>query len=241
MAKKIILFIVEGISDQTCLGYILSKILNNHRVEFQMTQGDITTKIGINSSNVSAKIGDVVKEFSGKIFKARDFCEIVHLIDMDGAYVSDDKLIQKRPDTPVDLSDQKRLYYSDNQIFVNNIEDTQRRNQLKTSIINRLITLKRVWKTIPYSAYFFSCNLDHIMHEQRNLLSKDKITYAEAFISKYEKDETIYQFIDLMHDPGIAVKGDYEETWTFIKADTNSLKRYTNFHLFFSNPKNPRE
>jgi len=79
------------------------------------------------------------------------------------------------------------------------------------------------------------------MHEQRNLLNKDKMTYAEAFRLKYEKDETIQQFIDFLHSPEIAVQGNYEETWTFIKADTNSLKRYTNFHLFFSNPKNSPE
>ena len=30
-----------------------------------------------------------------------------------------------------------------------------------------------------------------------------------------------------------AVKGSYRETWKFIKIDENSLKRFSNFYLFF--------
>ncbi|KUO78353.1 MAG: hypothetical protein APF81_02900 [Desulfosporosinus sp. BRH_c37] len=156
--KKIILFIVEGITDKTCLGYVLSKIINTNRVEFAITGGDITTKRGINSGNVSSEIGNIIREFSGKIFKAKDFCEIVHLVDTDGAYVEDNRLNLKTPETPVDPHDLRKLYYTDDNIFVNDLRDTQQRNLQKTSILNRLISLNKVWVTIPYSMYFFSCN-----------------------------------------------------------------------------------
>ncbi|SHH10959.1 hypothetical protein [Desulfosporosinus lacus] len=242
-SKKIILFIVEGITDQTCLGYVLSKIINSNRIEFKLTNGDITTKSEVNSSNIPTKLVDVVREFSGKIFKARDFCEIVHLIDMDGAFIPDNQLVEKTPETPVDPSDLKKLYYSDNQIFVNNIVDTQQRNCKKKAVINRLITLKSIWKTIPYSVYFFSCNLDHVLHGERNLLGKDKFPKADAFNAQFEicNGDSSKQFLDFLNTPEFAVTGSYDETWTFIKADTNSLNRYTNFHLYFSNPKNPRD
>lgn len=160
--KKVILLIVEGITDKTCLGFALSKILNSNIVEFQLINGDITCETGINSSNIAEKVGRIVKEFSDPFsFKALDFLEIVHLVDMDGAYVADNQIVQRTPETPVDPSDRKKLYYGDNQIFVNNIVSIQKRNQQKTSIINRLISMKKVWRTIPYSVYFFSCNLDH--------------------------------------------------------------------------------
>lgn len=241
--KKIILFIVEGITDKTCLGYVLSKIINSNKVEFQLTNGDITTTTGINSSNVPVKIFDIVKKFSGKIFKARDFCEIVHLCDMDGAFIPDAQIVEKTPETPIDPSNSKKLYYADNQIFVNNINDTQQRNHQKQSVLNRLITLNSVWKTIPYSIYFFSCNLDHVIHEERNLLDQDKFAKADAFNAQFEmcNGDPAKLFIDFLNNPSFAVQGNYDETWTFIKADINSLKRYTNFHLFFSNPKNPRD
>lgn len=240
--KKVILFIVEGITDKTCLGFALSKILNSNIVEFQLINGDITCETGINSSNIAEKVGRIVKEFSDPFsFKACDFLEIVHLVDMDGAYVADNQIVQRTPETPVDPSDRKKLYYGDNQIFVNNIVSIQKRNQQKTSIINRLISMKKVWRTIPYSVYFFSCNLDHVIHGERNLFKNDKSTYADAYTAKFENGDSFKQFIDFFHAPDIAAPGNYDETWTFIKADNNSLKRYTNFQLFFSNPKNSRE
>lgn len=239
-AKKIILFIVEGITDQTCLGFVLSKILNSNKVEFALTNGDITSKIGISSNNVSAKVGEIVKEFSGKIFKASDFIEIVHLVDMDGAYILDTQIVEKTPEIPVDPDKPQKSYYGDNQIFVDvdNIEAIRQRNHQKSAVLNRLISLKNVWRTIPYSVYFFSCNLDHIMHEQRNLLEKDKYSYAGQFEKSY--GDSPQRFLDFLNTPEIAVLGNYKETWIFIGTDCNSLKRYTNFQLFFLNPKNPR-
>ena len=38
-------------------------------------------------------------------------------------------------------------------------------------------------------------------------------------------------------DKEFAVEGSYVETWNFIKQDTHSLKRYTNFQLFFDEDK----
>lgn len=78
------------------------------------------------------------------------------------------------------------------------------------------------------------------MYEQRNLLKKDKMPYADTFRAKFDSEESFEHFIDFLKAPEIAVQGNYGETWNFIKADTNSLKRYTNFQLFFSNPKNAR-
>lgn len=212
--------------------------MNSNQVEFALTNGDITSRIGISSNNVPVKVQEIVKESSGKIFKASDFIEIVHLVDMDGAYIHDNQIVVKTPDILVDPDKPQKPFYSDNHIFVDNIEAIRQRNQQKSTILNRLISLKNVWATIPYSVYFFSCNLDHIMHGQRNLFEKDKYAYAVQFDKSYGDSPQL--FCDFLNAPEIAVQGNYGETWTFINADTNSLKRYTNFQLFFSNPKNPR-
>jgi len=138
--KKIILFIVEGDTERECLGYVLSKILSSNELQFAIAEGDITAENGINQTNIPEKLVALIKRKIERFYKARDFCEVVHLVDMDGAYIPDEQLVLKTSETPVDPSDLTRLYYTDDQIFVNNILDTQRRNQRKRSIIDRLIT-----------------------------------------------------------------------------------------------------
>ena len=59
MAKKVILFIVEGINDQTCLGGVLEEILDSNEVRFQMTCGDITSRNEIDEYNIKKEIGNV--------------------------------------------------------------------------------------------------------------------------------------------------------------------------------------
>ena len=229
-AKKIILFIVEGITDKTCLGYVLDQLLSDHLVRFQLTDGDITTSNGNFSYNISAKIGSIVKDFSGNIFKPNDFLEIVHLVDMDGAYILENKVVQAEYEKP---------FYTDKNILTNNVTGIQIRNKQKSDILNKLITLNKVWRTILYSVYFFSCNLDHVLHNNSNLSRQEKNQYADRFEQEYAAHPT--RFVEFLNNHKYAVGGSYSETWDFIYIDTHSLQRYTNFHLYFSNPKNERE
>jgi len=229
-AKKIILFIVEGVTDKTCLGYILDQLLSDHLVKFQITDGDVTTLNGNNSSNISAKIGNIVRAFSDNIFKPNDFLEIVHLVDMDGAYISEDKVVHGECEKP---------FYTDDNILTNNVIRIQIRNKRKSDILNRLITLNRIWGTIPYSAYFFSCNLDHVLHNNPNLSRQGKNQHSERFEKEYAEQPS--RFVEFLNNRQYAVGGSYLDTWNFIKIDTHSLQRFTNFHLYFCNPKNDRE
>ena len=238
-SRKIILFIVEGITEQTCLAYTLSKLLNDNQVEFAVLSGDITTSKGVTLSNAAAKLGDIVRGYASRTFRASDFLEVVHLVDMDGAYISDDYVSIKKADTPSDPSKPQRPYYSKDHIYSNNVEAIITRNHQKAEILDKLIDIKRIWKTIPYSVYYFSCNLDHIMHNNSNLAERDKYKYANSFDKTYGNNPQA--FLKFLLHTDFAVKGKYDETWEFIKADNNSLNRYTNFHLFFSNPKHQRE
>ncbi len=225
--KKIILFIVEGITEQICLGYILDQLLSNQLIQFQLTNGDLTSKFGNNSSNIAAKIGEVVNQFRGRIFKPSDFLEVVHLIDTDGAFIPDDRIMQ---------AEYEKSFYTDINILSNKTEDIQKRNRRKSQILNRLITLNKVCRIIPYSAYFLSCNMDHVLHDKANLSRKEKTEYATQFENKYSTQPK--KFINFINNAQYAVSGNYQETWEFIKLDTHSLQRYSNFHLYFSNPKN---
>lgn len=222
-AKKIVLFIVEGITDQTCLGYIMSELLKEESVHFFLTNGDITSKYGSTPANIKANIGNIVKQFSGNIFKAKDFQEVIHLIDTDGAFIPDDRIIS---------SDTHGTRYDTNDIATNHVDIMQKRNQQKAAILDQLIHMNTVWKVIPYHAYFFSCNLDHVLHGNSNLDRIEKNALANAFEKKYMHSPE--KFVDFINNNNFTVPGDFKDSWTFIKDDTNSLKRYSNFHLYFN-------
>ena len=64
---------------------------------------------------------------------------------------------------------------------------------------------------------------------------QSRAEFADVFSEKfYGKPQ---EFIDFICDKEFAVEGSYVETWNFIKQDTHSLKRYTNFQLFFDEDK----
>ena len=96
MAKrKIVFVIVEGPSDDEALGVLLSKIYDKDSVYVHIMHGDITTQAGVNSSNIVSKIGNCVRQYAAQNhYKQADFKEIIHIVDMDGAYAPDSTVIE---------------------------------------------------------------------------------------------------------------------------------------------------
>jgi len=221
--KKVILFIVEGVTDKISLGGIIDKLVSSNLVRFYITGGDITSDRFSNSSNAIAKVNDHVKAFLARELgiKKSDIIRIVHLIDMDGAYIKSDQ---------IQVEEVEEFVYSESAIIANEVERVIERNSRKQQVINRLSLCPEI-SGIPYSMYYFSCNLEHVLHNEINLADELKMAYAERFSDSYYKTETT--FFDFIRDEQFAVKGDYKETWEFIKLNGNSLKRYSNFHLFF--------
>jgi hypothetical protein len=223
-SKKIILFIVEGVTDQTCLGSVLSRLLDSYEIRFELIRTDITIANGADTGNIVSRIGDAVKHFCGKIYKRSDIYEVIHLIDTDGAYISEEKVIYDNITKP---------FYEQDNISTNNVTGIIARNSRKASVLNRLISLSRVWRDIPYRVYFFSCNLDHVFHDNPNLSKEEKTDLANRFEDKFADNPE--RFMAFLNDPQYAVNGDYNQTWDFIKLNSNSLRRYTNFYLYFNN------
>lgn len=84
---------------------------------------------------------------------------------------------------------------------------------------------------ITDQVYFFSTNLEHVLHNIQNAKDEDKLKLAEKFEDKFY--ENPHNFIEFINDSEYALNDTYSETWNFIKQNNNSLKRYTNFNLFF--------
>ena len=98
-------------------------------------------------------------------------------------------------------------------------------------MMNLLSTTNQI-STINYRAYYFCCNLDHVLYDEANLESRLKVDYAYDFQDEYFDNEI--EFINFMLKSDFAVNGEYKETWDFLKEELNSLGRYSNFNLFFS-------
>lgn len=222
MAKKVILFIVEGINDQTCLGGVLEQLLDSNEVRFQMTCGDITTRNGIDEYNIKKEVGCVVKRFKDMYhLKPEHFMEVVHLIDMDGAFI---------PEKCIFYEDTDKTVYRDTGIYTNKVQSLIERNRKKSAVIKRMLEISKVLKSIPYSVYYFSSNMDHVLHNEANLSNADKNRLADEFDLKYTED--VASFKKFIMESAFSVKGSYDETWSFIKLDNHSVCQYSNLGIY---------
>lgn len=106
------------------------------------------------------------------------------------------------------------------------------RNKRKSAAVERMLGISTVLKTISYSVYYFSSNMDHVLHNQANLSKEEKEDLADSFDEEYaDKPE---EFVRLMRESPFTVEGTYEETWDFIRLDKNSVKRFSNFGVYLT-------
>ena len=92
MAKAMptVLFIVEGISDKTALRKIFQKLYKNKEINFEVTDGDITSDKSITVKNIEDKIFEIVKKFMDyKKLSKKDIIQIVQIFDTDGTFIKD--------------------------------------------------------------------------------------------------------------------------------------------------------
>lgn len=222
--KKIVLFIVEGINDKTCLEGVLENVVESEEVRFQMTDGDITTRSGIDEYKIRNEIGKIVKTFKDKYhLKPEHFMKVIHIIDTDGLYLKEDYIHQADVEKPL---------YMDDGIYTKDVAGIIERNRKKSAVVERMLDINMVLKSIPYSVYYFSSNMDHVLHNNANLSNQEKDDLADAFDEEYsDKPE---EFVRLMRCSSYTVKGTYEETWDFIRMDKNSVHRYSNFGVYLA-------
>ena len=91
--RKIVFVIVEGASDETALGVALTQIFDKDSVHVHIMHGDITTRAGVSSQNIVAKIGNEVRAYAvSNHYKAKDFKQIIHIVDTDAAYLLSEKI-----------------------------------------------------------------------------------------------------------------------------------------------------
>jgi len=221
-SKKVILFIVEGPTDETSLSRILKKISEDKKIHFHLVNTDITSEFSSNTMNIIKKINDEIKKsISKKYFKKSDIIQIIHIVDLDGTYIDPNNVV---------YHDNDKIEYCSDCIKTKNVQGTINRNNCKARILNKLSSTNII-NGIPYRIFFFSTNLEHVLHNVQNATREEKNNLAQNFEDRfYDKPK---EFIKFINNKDFAINKEYEETWNFIKKENNSLKRYTNFNLYF--------
>ena len=91
-SKKIVFIIVEGPSDDEALGVIFSRLYSSNEVHVEIVHGDMTSDENVWPENIEEKINGLIESYAGHSFLPDDFQEVIHLTDMDGAFVPDDRV-----------------------------------------------------------------------------------------------------------------------------------------------------
>jgi len=141
---------------------------------------------------------------------------------MDGAYIPKENVHE-------DINVNKPIY-SPTGIITGDKQKIEMRNQQKCSIINKLYSCNKIWKT-PYEAYYMSCNLDHVLYNKLNSNNDEKEKDAFNFAIHYK--DKISEFLKFISCSYFSVMIDYKKSWEFIMQELHSLERYTNFGLCF--------
>ena len=234
MDKQIVLFIVEGESDKHSFENILNHLVSSDVVKFKVIKGDITVKS--NKYTVTKKIKKKIEEFlnepKNKYLTVKDICKIVHLVDLDGAFIDNSKIVKH---------EKENKCYKDGQYFVPNIENIIQRNKNKKEVIIKLKDTSFIpyqsscnanTSIVPYEIYYFSCNLEHVLHNDPNVESfKRKKELSESFAEDYLGQER--EFLKFIKNPLFATQVNYQESWEDAIKQENALVRSTNFNLFF--------
>ena len=226
--KKILLFLVEGPSETTALDSLIIKLVKEQvKVRFDGYGGDLLTKF-TRIQSVKKSVGDEVNSFMSKYgFKKENLYKVVHLVDTDGCFIPDANIMYN-----AEYTKEKGCFYSTDHIETDNVELKIKRNALKRSAIKVLTTMQKsvILRTVPYEIYYFSCNLDHVLHGNPNLGYSDKVEYAYNFMKNYIDNPQ--EFIKFMKSVLPPETNSLAETWTYLESGINSLSRCSNFYYF---------
>jgi predicted outer membrane protein len=102
--------------------------------------------------------------------------EVVHIIDTDGAFI-DDSMIKH--------GDVDKIMYNDTGIETNSVDKTISRNKQKRDVVRRMIDITKVLSKVPYSVFYFSSNMDHVLHNNANMTNDEKGNAEDDFDDRY--------------------------------------------------------
>ncbi len=207
MSKKRCLFLVEGPTDRQRFS-ILQKLFDKNDLVIVPFQTDVLTNKSYSSRYESHIRAALSKE---KVFDLKDFDEIVQIIDTDGCFLPD-SLIKVDHDTT-------SIKYTHNTITCSDLDALIQQRENKRNNIKALLEKKTI------KLYYVSTNAEHAFDGLQNPSNKQKRELALKMYSTYSKN--LGALIEKIQSITPDVKT-FEESWSFIMSDKNSLLSYSN-------------
>lgn len=224
--KKVVIVMVEGISDEQALSSLKKYFKDVLGIYIYFTSGDIFSN-NKNRKGIKATVGDhLEKVMNVTKFTKEDILAVIQITDTDGTFINDDAIIIDNSITDKKYLDEC-IAVPDQQTAVN----IKQRNKIKALNVKTMYKTNKVKKSIYYYLLYFSCNLDHVIHNERNLNDSEKAPKAKEFDKRFKGKPN--DFLDFFKNGDFAVDSTYEDTWEFIQQGHNSLGKYSNFRLLF--------
>ena len=228
--KKLILILVEGKSDEASLEYVLSNLVKSEKVKFVICRGDITSDNKTTTRNVNKKITAKIKEFldsSNGLYSITDVNLIVHIMDTDACSIDECNIVES------DKNEYQKTIV--NTTSKNNILNRNRKKLAILKIVSSLnylsFNINNSSLCVPYTPYYMSCNLEHVLHNNPNIDTFDeKEYYSMKFSVKYLNK--ISEFVEFINSTNVGANLSFTESWNNILRPENALKRETNLNLF---------
>lgn len=220
MSKQIVLIIVEGISEKNALEGILKVLLQKENaIELVVYDGDILTSL----DPVDKIIQKCKETIRVNGFLVSDIINIVQISDLDGCYVDDANIVRIASGS---------IKYNETTIECIEVEGIIARNLNKRNSIELLRTLTEISiddEVIPFKLYYNSCNLEHVLYDQKTMNKKQKTSKATSFALAYDtKERDFIPFIKLHTLTKVEI-----QLWEHIKNDSNSLQKSSTLYFLF--------
>ncbi|MDN0069533.1 hypothetical protein [Collinsella ihumii] len=234
--KKVILFLVEGESEQDALVAPFRHYFKERtRVEGEAFRCDVTTVSMFPRSartfTVRANVKETVRGFVLDRIEQRhtytweDLALIVHIVDTDGGFISDDRVLANEG--------LNGIAYHPDHIEHPRPSGIVERNHVKAKALRalafagELVYRKHV---VPYRVFFMSRNLEHALFGiDADVDDGMKERLSRAFAEACKENPRMLE--EWLCDPEVCVPGDYKETRDYIQKGVHSLERGTNLGL----------
>lgn len=226
--SKVVLFIVEGETDELALGAPLNKLFssfNSSEFRFRVTRGDLITNRSYGSecspNNVKKRVVEQVKIFLGRYkLKWSDLAAIIYLTDTDGTFIAASSVVQN--------DELNGISY-----FLDHVESPYSasivsRNDNKSACLKVLCRsghLTYSGQRVAFKTCYMSRNLEHALHGRvEEADTPTKVALSRKFAKYYRVHPEA--FAELITK--IAPSGSYQDSWLYIADGLHSLERGSN-------------
>ena len=223
--KKVVMILLEGPSDATALGAYFKDFFSNDKVVTNILYTDITSQHGVYPDTIKARVGrHISNELRRLKLTKSDLISVIYVVDLDGAFI---------PDTAIKLDETKDTFiYEDDGIHYKDVNAVVNRNTQKKQNVETLYkNTSGICGGVMYHIYYMSCNLEHVLHNIRQVSPEDKEKLAYEFAERYKGN--MNGFLKFLKESDFSVCTNYKDSWDFVAEELHSLERHTNVGLCF--------